>query len=206
MNSFEIFAIYLKSLTNLNQAEEFSKTVKNGGGAGFILKKDSTYLVFASAYSNQEDALSVVENLKKIGHSPLLFEFFFEEISFNEDFSQNQSIFLSNNLNIFKTSFENLYEYSIFLDKNNQTEMEIKLEINKLLKNTQIIKRDFNLLFNENLSPQIFCLKISLDEILDILNDLSSYNDTFPSLSSKIKYSYFSTLLSCQNFHNRILI
>lgn len=209
ISSYNIYAISMFQSSILSSAEESANQIKTQGGAGYIYNDSSVYYVLASAYEKQNDAELVKENLISSGYTPTIITIFIPEITITSNLNANEKTALSSALNIFKTTYQQLYDLSINLDTSLKDETECKVLLNDIASNVSKVKTTFDGAFNSKLTNSILNVKLKLESLSNSIATLLEYSSTSSvSFNSKLKYTYIETLnlnkTLCKEINNEI--
>lgn len=209
ISSYNIYAISMFQSSILSSAEESANQIKTQGGAGYIYNDSSVYYVLASAYEKQNDAELVKENLISSGYTPTIITIFIPEITITSNLNANEKTALSSALNIFKTTYQQLYDLSINLDTSLKDETECKVLLNDIASNVSKVKTTFDGAFNSKLTNSILNVKLKLESLSNSIATLLEYTSTSSvSFNSKLKYTYIETLnlnkTLCKEINNEI--
>lgn len=164
------------------------------GGAGYVWEQDGIFYVVASAYIEENDAKKVKENLAGSNVSADILKITFNEIAISREYNADGLSKLINALNIFKNTYKTLYDISISLDTSILTETQCRLEVSNLHSDVNKTKSDFEALFNSKLTPALLQVKLSVNSVNTLVQQLIDFNDNNLSYSSKIKYNYMEIL------------
>lgn len=209
ISSYNIYAISMFQSSILSSAEESANQIKTQGGAGYIYNDSSVYYVLASAYEKQNDAELVKENLMSSGYTPTIITIFIPEITITSNLNANEKTALNSALNIFKTTYQQLYDLSINLDTFLKDETECKVLLNDIASNVSKVKTTFDGTFNSKLTNSILNVKLKLESLSNSIATLLEYTSTSSvSFNSKLKYTYIETLnlnkTLCKEINNEI--
>ncbi len=209
ISSYNIYAISMFQSSILSSAEESANQIKTQGGAGYIYNDSSVYYVLASAYEKQNDAELVKENLISSGYTPTIITIFIPEVTITSNLNANEKTALSSALNIFKTTYQQLYDLSINLDTSLKDETECKVLLNDIASNVSKVKTTFDGAFNSKLTNSILNVKLKLESLSNSIATLLEYTSTSSvSFNSKLKYTYIETLnlnkTLCKEINNEI--
>jgi hypothetical protein len=180
------YAIQLNSFKTKEDAITFSKSVQSRGGAGYIYK-DNEYLVFASMYNNLEKANEVCDNLKISGESASIFEFKVNRVEYNISLKSSDKECLSNTINLFDDTFNDIFQIISELDTGNTTFSQTNLNLNSLYSNLQNKESTFEKSFSLSTNTQILILKSKLALLINCVNSMINPNITKDQLSYLLK-------------------
>lgn len=195
-SGFSVYAISLGTFTNQTNANEYAISVQKQSGAGFVYLQDAQYYVLTSAYIEENDAKLVNSRLEENGLSPTIIKITIPPFSLCGNYSTSQQNSLSNAIYIFKTCFENLYDISVALDTAIKNENECKILIGDVENLINKTKLTFETEFSGFASSDIVNIKVSLHNLYETVQSLSSFSSTSSqTFSSKIKYSYLEVIM-----------
>ncbi|MDD2445884.1 MAG: hypothetical protein PHX09_03645 [Clostridia bacterium] len=194
VNAYSIYAIYLHQSSIKSSALEQSNSVKKMGGAGYVWEQEGVFYVIASAYIEENDAKKVKENLAGSSVKADILKITFDEITISREYSTDELSKLINAISVFKNTYKTLYDISISLDTSILTETQCRLEVSNLHSEVNKTKSDFEALFNPKLTPPLLKLKLSVNSLNTLVQQLIDFNDNNLSYNSKIKYNYMEIL------------
>ena len=90
--------------------------------------------------------------------------------------------------------FRQLYDLSISVDTHLLSEIESKVELSSTISSFAKIKSKFDALFNSKITTELLELKLSMEKVEEILENLANFSSTQIPYSSQIKHSYFQIL------------
>ncbi|MDD3396977.1 MAG: hypothetical protein PHR96_00300 [Clostridia bacterium] len=196
INAYSIYAVELHQSSIKSSALEQATVVKKIGGAGYVWESEGVFYVIASAYIEENDATKVKENLIESGYTAEILKIDFCEISIGRNYSAEELSALSSALNLFKNTYKNLYDISISLDTLILTETQCRLEIANIQSDVSKKKSDFEALFNSKLTPNLLQIKLSMNSLSTLIQQLIDYVETTTQpFGSKMKYNYMEILL-----------
>lgn len=195
VNAYNIYAISLQKCATKTTALEAASNMQKQGGAGYIINKDNSFFVIASAYCEINDANLVKTNLESSNYKPEIITLKIDPISFSSNYSTTETNALSSALKIYKTTFDNLYDISVALDTNVSGEVESKLFVADIANLASKTKLNFEATFPSLENSSLLYLKLSLTELCQKLEELKNgTGDANQTYSSKIKYKYMEII------------
>ena len=203
-NEFCVYAVYAYKTETKATALNMSEIVMKKNGAGFIEQDDNAYYVYLAAYENENDAKKVQENLKDSEQTSEIKKISFPEISFKAQTSSQEKTALNSAVCSYLNMYKKLYDLSVSVDTNLYTELEAKNLLKDIVNEFEKIKSNFENNFNSKLTSSILSLKLSLNNVSEILKNLSEYSSTTIPYSAKIKNCYFEILFEYLNLKNNI--
>ena len=194
-SAFSTYAVSIYSTTNKQTANEFAKKIQATNGAGYVWQDGEKFQIIASIYIEENDAKKVAENITNSGQfTASVFEITFSEIKINSSYNTQEKAVLNNAINMFKTAYSSLYDISVSLDTAISTETQCKLSIANLQSEISKAKADFEALLNHKLTQNLLKLKLNLNSLSTLTQQLIDHTATDQSFSSKIKYNYTELL------------
>jgi hypothetical protein len=204
ISPYSIFAVTLYQGTVKSSALEHSVTIKKTNGAGYVWEDDGTFYVIASAYKEENDANKVKENLTNSNYNVEVLKISIDEIAISKNYTNEELNSLLSAGNLFKETFKSLYDISISLDTEIISETQCRLEISNLQSEVGKIKNDFEVMFNAKLSPVLLQLKLSINSVSTLIQQLIDFESSNQQFSSKIKYNYIEILSINQKLAKQI--
>lgn len=192
-NNFTLYAISLYQTDTQTLAAENATLAKRQGGAGYIWQGDKFY-VFASCYENEADAKKVQENLQTNGTTCSIVTLTFDALAISTTSTGQEKTTLMESVQCFKNLYKKLYDLSVSIDTELLTEIEAKVSLSDITSDFKRTKANFSALFNSQLTSDILELKLSLENIDVILDELAEYSSTEVPYTSVVKYAYFEIL------------
>lgn len=195
INAYSIYAVYLHQSSIKSSTLDQANGVKRIGGAGYIWESESLFYVITSAYIEENDAIKVKQNLEESGHSAEILKINIPEISIGKVYSNEELSALTNAINLFKNAYKSLYDVSISLDTFILSETQCRLEIAKIQSEISQKKSDFDALFNSKLTSELLQLKLSMNSLSTLMQQLIDYvENSAQSFGSKMKFNYMEVL------------
>jgi len=199
------FTLYLVSTAKSqleSEATVLGKDAMNNDGGGYVWKNGNYYYVISSAYENENDARLVSNTLKNENIENEIFEISFETLNLTPplDNAEAKSTF-NVALNLFYSTYKELFDISISLHTNIYDETKAFIEINKVLAKADEVMKNFHLIFGKISQPLIDILEKALideNETLGLLSENQKITEK-QTLLSQIRYSYTKI---CAIYHN----
>ena len=205
INSYSIFAVTLYQSPVKSSATEHSIAVKKTNGAGYVWENDEIFYVIASAYKEENDANKVKENLADSNYNVEVVKISIDEIVISKNYTSEELTSLLSAGNLFKETFKSLYDISISLDTEIISETQCRLEISNLQSEVGKVKNNFEVMFNAKLSPTLLQLKLSINSVSTLIQQLIDFGESSSQqFSSKIKYNYIEILSINQKLAKQI--
>lgn len=192
-SSFTLYAISLYKTDTQTLATENATLAKRQGGAGYIWQGDSFY-VLASCYENEADAKKVQENLQTNGTTCSILPLAFDSLTISTTTNGQEKSTLLESVQSFKTLYKELYDLSVSIDTELLTEIQAKVSLSDITSDFKRTKANFTALFNSQLTSNILEIKLSLENVDVILDELAEYSSTEVPYTSAVKYAYFEIL------------
>lgn len=196
-NAYDIYAISLSCSTTKTTALEHASTQQKQNGAGFVWQQNNKFYTLASAYSEENDARLVKENLQAENKSPEIIKIHINPIIFNTNYTSQELNILTSAITIYKLVFDNLYDISVALDTKVSTEAESLLFVSDVHNIVSKTKLNLEALFPSNLTSEIIYIKLSLADLYSKIESLKNFqqaSNTNQTFSSKLKQTYLETI------------
>lgn len=196
-SSYNIYAISLSKSSTLAQANAQIQDIRLKGGAGYVYNTNGLYYLLASAYENENDAIKVKENLENQQLTSEVLKIEISEISIDLSLNGSEKSALNGALNSFKTTYKTLYDISISLDTQVKTLPESKLLVSNYVTALSNVQKEFDTLFKNKLTNEIFQIKLKITALLDIVKALSEQDyEQITLFSAAIKNSYIGAVIT----------
>lgn len=194
--SYKVYAISLFKGQTYEQSTNKIQEIKLRGGAGFVYSSSGLYYCLASAYENQNDAINVQNSLKEKEIENEIIEIAINEISIDTTFSGKEKSTILEGLNSFKNTFKTMYDLSISLDTSTKDVITCKTELKLLYDKLVKEKENFDNVFKNKLTNEIFQTKLKLTDLNTAVESIikMDYTDKV-TLSSMIKEKYLKILV-----------
>lgn len=196
-NAYDIYAISLHSSATKTTALEQASTQQKQSGAGFIWQQGNKFYTLASAYSEENDARLVKENLEKENQNAEIIKIHIDAIIFNSNYTNQELNTLVSAITIYKLVFDNLYDISVALDTKVNTEPESLLFVSDVHNLVSKTKLNLEALFASSQTSEIVYIKLSLSDLYKKIEDLKNHPQNTTSVqtfSSKLKQTYLETI------------
>ena len=194
-SAYSVYAISMYDTSLKSSANEYSNDITKIGGAGYVWQMESKFYVLASAYLEENDANLVKTNLENDEFTPTIIKIDIAEIEIGGNYQSVESTAIYNALNIYKVVYSALYDISVSLDTSVASETDARLQISDLVSEVSKTKVNFDALFDAKLTTNLLFLKLSVGSILELVEQLVSYQETTSqTFSSKIKNNYLNVL------------
>ena len=196
-NTYKIYAISLFSSTSKSLALENANLQQKQSGAGFIWTENQKFYTIASAYSEENDARLVKENLQKENLTPEIITIQVDSIILGSNYTSQELNSLVSAITIYKLVFDNLYDISVALDTQVNTESESLLFVSDVHNLVSKTKLNFEAQFGSNQTTEILFIKLSLTDLYQKIESLKNHNQnssTIQTFSSKLKQTYMETI------------
>lgn len=196
INAYSIYAVYLHQSSIKTSALEQSTGIKKIGGAGYVWENESLFYVITSAYIEENDAIKVKQNLNEGDYHAEILKINIAEIPIGNAYTTEELSALTSAINLFKNTYKSLYDVSISLDTFILSETQCRLEIAKIQSEISQKKSDFDALFNSKLTSELLQLKLSMNSLSTLIQQLIDYVETTSQpFTSKMKFNYMEILL-----------
>ena len=203
-SAYDLYAIKIYSTTTKIQAQEMAQLSMHKNSAGYVMQTAENFIVLASCYENQQDAVKVKENLEENNTACEIMTLNFPEIKFNVQTVDQEKTTLINAIQSYKKVYKKLYDLSVSIDTNLYTEIQAKVLLNDIISEFEKIKTSFESIFNSKLTNQLLQLKLSLTNVSDILDQLKEFSSNEIPYSAQVKNTYFQILQEYLNLSKSI--
>ena len=147
----------------------------------------------------------VLENLKNSGYNPSIIKIEIPQLKIKSGYNNDEITVLTSATSLFKATYDALYDISVSLDTEVTTETQCRLNIANLQSEVSKVKADFETLFNSKLTTSLLKLKLSINSVSTLIQQLIDFNENNnQTLSSKIKYNYIEVLYLQKTLGNSI--
>ena len=196
----DYYAISSEEFISEAEAGAHARTIKQRGGAGFLMKRDTNFTVIVAVYNNMDDCILVKENLLTQGLRAEIFTITMPKKSIsglnNTDRTNIKAVY-----EYFFSLYKTLYNISAELDKGSKKHNEAALDFAALKLET--IK--FNLEIRTSANKYVTLIKKQLNSVIDIFeyltNPIVTEGRNMP-YTSEIKYAYTQILFYCAEINN----
>lgn len=196
-NAYKIYAISLFSSSSKSLALENASLQQKQSGAGFVWAENQKFYTLASAYSEENDARLVKENLEKESLSPEIITIQIDAIVLGSNYTSQELNSLVSAITIYKLVFDNLYDISVALDTKVNSEAESLLFVSDVHNLVSKTKLNFEAQFGSNQTTEILFIKLSLLDLYQKIETLKNHiqnASTSQTFSSKLKQTYLETI------------
>lgn len=193
-NAFSLYAVSLYSTETKVQAKEMGEITKRKGGAGYIWQTDKCFYVFASGYENEADAKKVCDNLKENNVENEIVKLDFDAITISAKTAGQEKNTLLLSVQSYKNLYKKLYDLSVSIDTNLYTEIQAKVNLSDIISEFAKTKTNFETMFNSKLTSDLLELKLSLNNVSNILDNLADFSSNEIPYTSQVKNAYFQVL------------
>ena len=194
VKGFNIYAVSLNTFEDKESATTLASEVKLEGGAGYVLN-DVNYSVLASIYASSSDAQNVLEKVLPTYPNAGIEVIKINRCELQALSSDDENEQVQNALNIFKTAYQSLYDIGISLDTSQITSAQAKVKISDLLNSASAIASAFGDIATATSNAKYKLTQAKVDQVVDLLNDLTESVLISTRLSSLIKYNQISCLM-----------
>jgi len=194
-NEYSVYAICTSNHPTKLLAEEFAEDIKKQGGAGCVYMNEQSYYIIASIYETESDAQKVKNNLIESKPNVSIQKLVIPKITISSNLTTQEKNTVMNCISIFKTSYQKLYDISVSLDTNVETEVGARLLVNELNSELGTIYNNFNTLFSDNLSTDLLRIKLAIEELKNHLQTLIDASGTV-TYSAYVKECYCKIIMS----------
>lgn len=191
-----LYAVTLGEYENRSEAE----TVANGAtiqGAGGYVWEDKKYSIIGSIYKSEEEALSVIENLKSSNYDVKIKKITFPKIDIKFDYDNKQVNTINKSILLIDDIYEKLYNFSIKFDKKEINNFAISSELSNIRGEVKVKisdMQDILSIYNENvklIQNSLILIDELLDEtILKIIDNSTTSYTIKNSLAKCVRFKY----------------
>ena len=199
-----LYGLSLYQTNKIDDANTFSVDVKKQGGAGYVYKNNDIYYVLSSIYKSSGEANKVKNNLQENGVNSEIIKIEIPAINFKATLTTNSSKILSEGVGLFYNNYSDLYNLSVEFDKQNIDTIKAKSKINDMYNQNLKIVQNFSNYFNQSTNLYILYVKIYLNKLNSVINDLLNLDDS-ENLSSSIKGTYCNIIGEYLNLYKEML-
>lgn len=199
-----LYALSLYSSNNKTEVNTYSDNIKKQGGAGYVYKNNDIYYVLSSIYKSSGEANKVKNNLQENGVNSEIIKIEIPAINFKATLTTNSSKILSEGVGLFYNNYSDLYNLSVEFDKQNIDTIKAKSKINDMHNQNLKIVKNFSNYFNQSTNVYILYVKIYLNKLNSVINDLLNLDDS-ENLSSSIKETYCNIIGEYLNLYKEML-
>ena len=192
------YAISLGKYDNFAKAEEVALGSTIQGAGGFVWQENNDFYVLGNVYNNEQDALSVLENLKDAKYDTSIKTIELREVKLDFSMYDNSDMMtIKKGFDILNEVYSKLYQYSIDFDKGEVTNLAVSSYISELRGDVKGIIIDIQNLINKSSSKLtiIQTALIKLDELLDqtiikVIDNTSTNYSLKYSICSVVKFQF----------------
>lgn len=190
ISSFNVYAIEIGSFSEYSQAQNLATSIKNKGGAGYILQSGD-YHIFLSMYESLADAEQVKGNLQRDSLSVKIYNINMPTIDIKY---RGEERLLTNALNEFKKLYRKIYELSIAYDSNEMTKIKVVANIEGYIEEIKGICDDLENEIDYQATAALISVKTSLEKVIVSMKEIVKKNNDGMLFNSAIKYGYFEIM------------
>ncbi len=191
---YNAYAIVVDKFQDKTQANALSLQLQNAGASGYIIY-DLEYQVLASAYLKSEDAQNVLEKVLGTYNNAEISIIKVNSIQLKKLEDKKDNEIITKALNLFKNTYESLYDLGINLDTSNITSAQAKFSITQLLNEISGISSEFRDIINKTNDTTYKLTQAKIDQLEENINELVESSLISTKLSSLIKYSQINCLI-----------
>lgn len=199
--AYNVYAISVGEFEDEVSAQNFAEKLKLGGAGGFVMY-DLSYCVILNAYLSSSDAQNVLEKILPTYENVELKTLEINRCQLSGIENQEQRGQVENALNIFKDTYQKLYEISVNLDLGKITSSEAKVKLTELLNQASIKASNFREVVSEMGETSFSLAQAKVDQVVSLLNNLVQSALVSTRLSSLIKYDQ----IVCLNLQNELAL
>lgn len=187
--SMKYYAVEMFESPDFDSAHVFANALRKQGGGGFVVKRGENYSVYASCYTSEKDAKSVLNKLIVDGNECKLVELvvpFYPE----KDYGLNYNVFWEEAMTYCNMIYTNLFEISNNLDLKKISEVEAQNKILMVMERTKVIRKGLDEIEIKKQDERMIKLKVEIDAAVGIMDNLTNNNLVRPNLICDIRYTY----------------
>ena len=188
-NEYKVYAVCTSSHQEKIIASEGAEYIKQQGGAGYVYMNESSYNIVAGMYETEADAKKVLSNIIEKKPDASIVVITIPQIIISSNLGSQEKSAVSSCIGLFKSVYKRLYDISVSLDTAVINEVKARLEINDICSNAQKILNNFNTIFNGTLTTNLLSIKLSTEDIIGYLNELTNSTSSLP-FTSLVKECY----------------
>lgn len=179
----------MADFTDMNSAKIYSQSLREQGGAGYVISEGDKFLVMAAAYRTRNDCESVVKKLNDDGNHAKVYVLGvkkFKKSSFPSVIAENAV----NNMSHLIGYADEIFKIANSLDKEEITRSVALSSVNSLLMSIKQLQSNFDLntkIYDTNLS--VVKLKAQFSAVSASLENLIASNDTRPNYLCDLRYN-----------------
>lgn len=192
--SFNVFMININNFESEIDAQKLASEIKLAGGAGYVMY-DLGYNVIASAYLSSADAQSVLEKVKLTYTTVTVKLVEINRCELESIVDDEQENCVQQALDIFKTTYQNLYDLSVKLDTSQITSQDVKIALTALLESASDISAGFRNYASQITDTSYSLTQAKVNQAVELLNTLVESSLTSTRLSAMLKNAQISALM-----------
>ena len=192
--SYNVYSILINTFDDKESAEVLSQELQLVGASGYIAY-DLKYEVYASAYFKSEDAQNVLSKVLSSYENAEIKILKINACKLSALQNKEYNTITETALNLFKTTFENLYDLGIKLDTSAITSAECKLQLTNLLSSISEVASQFRDVANSTDDTKYKLTQAKVDQVEELVNDLVGSSLVSTKLSSLLKYNQIACLM-----------
>ncbi len=192
--SFNVFMININNFESETDAQKLASEIKLAGGAGYVMY-DLGYNVIASAYLSSADAQSVLEKVKLTYTTATVKLVEINRCELESIVDDEQENCVQQALDIFKTTYQKLYDLSVKLDTSQITSQDVKIALTALLESASDISAGFRNYASQITDTSYSLTQAKVNQAVELLNTLVESSLTSTRLSAMLKNAQISALM-----------
>lgn len=194
VKGFNIYAVTIGAYEDEKSATMQAEEVQLSGAGGYVMY-DLNYCVVLNAYLSSSDAQNVLEKVIKTKADAELKVIEINRCQLQGVSDKEEREEVENALNIFKDTYQNLYDISINLDLSKITTAEAKVKLAELLNEVSNKASSFRDVAKKMTDAKFSLTQAKIDQVVNLLNTLVESALTSTRLSSLIKHAQISCLM-----------
>ncbi len=203
---FEIYLIVSNKSIEESLAKDVAKDEMTQGFAGYCWEYHNEFLTILTAHQNQNDALSMKENLRLLGKECEIEKIEFKPV--NSEFAtekENQEL-VHWGFSAFQNAYEIFYDLSLILDTKVENELFAGKKVDEFLTKFENEKNSFDDVMKIDANSQTATLCTYIDDLHESISLLKNQTFLTPTqnYTSLLKYHYVEILNLYYNLVNVI--
>lgn len=199
------YTIQLGAYAGLDAARSQAAAYTGRGAAGYILEDDK-FRVLASAYTTQEDAMTIQQRLESQGISAYIYILQTDEVELRITATADQQIAIQNIFSFVEGAMQEIGACSLALDKQTMTAEAIISRMETLYAQGDSLKKKLLRLVPGGSDGVVDSMLSLLETTQNAISSVKTQNSQDSlAMASKIKYNYLDVLCNYVRFNQSIL-
>lgn len=202
-SGYSLYAVSLGSYATKSVALENATTARKQNAGGYVYENAGKYFLIASIYEKENDAKSVIDNLKSSSISAEIIEIKIEKVEFEKISTKQLKKSYTEMLGKLKNFYLSLYDISVSIDTAVFSETKAKIEISNLSLKLEESLSNLSAGTSSDDGVYYINLKNQVNKIIELGEELVNYTSTSEmSFQSKIKYNYIEIVTNLIDLSN----